>query len=119
VLRPSARHMIRILVGPKAFGEPLYSREQIEEGKKEFFEVILKQLDAMLKDKEYLCTSVEFSAVDIAFYNEISTVMLLSGFKLKRTQFPNLFAWIGRLADVAEIGNSDDRFLEVLTKYGI
>ena len=57
------------------------------------------------------------TAVDIAYYNEISTVLVISKIKLHKKEFPNLFAWIQELASVPEISENDEKLLDVLVKY--
>ena len=47
---------------------------ELKAAKREFFNVVLKHLNSMLEDKEYLVTEETFSAVDVAYYNEIKGV---------------------------------------------
>ena len=66
---------------------------------------------------KFLCTPLEMTAVDIVFYNEISTVLILSKIKLRKKEFPNVFAWVSQMAEVAEISECDEKLLEVMVKY--
>ena len=66
---------------------------------------------------KFLCTPLELTAVDIVFYNEISTVLILSKIKLHKKEFPNLFAWVTSISEVAEISECDEKLLDVLVKY--
>ena len=45
VLRPNAKRVINIAVGPKAFGNEQFSAEVVDSAKQEFFHVVLKQLN--------------------------------------------------------------------------
>ena len=73
-----------MLIGPKAFGEPHRSAEEIDEAKTYFNETILKQLDEMLASKTFFCSAQDFTVVDIVFYNEILTVLVLTHYKLRK-----------------------------------
>lgn len=66
---------------------------------------------------KFLCTPLELTAVDIAFYNEISTVIMLAKIKMKKKEFPNIFAWIASLSEVQEVSECDEKLLDVLSKY--
>ena len=85
--------------GPTAFGSTQLSAGEVDKAKQDFFHVVLKQLNSMLEcakpqGNKFLCTPLEFTAVDIAFYNEISTVLILTKIKIRKKELPNLFAWI-------------------------
>lgn len=47
----------------------------------------------MLADKEYLIDEEDFTAIDIAFYNEIKTVQALSLDKIDEDKFGDLADW--------------------------
>ena len=55
--------------------------------------------------------------MDIAYYNEISTVLVISKIKCHKKEFPNLFAWIQEVSSVPEISDNDEKLLDVLVKY--
>ena len=110
------------MVGPKAFGNTQFSAEDVDSAKTDFFQVVLKQLNCMLdsakpQGNKFLCTPLELTAVDIVFYNEISTVLILSKIKLHKKEFPNLFAWVTSVSEVAEISECDEKLIDVLVKY--
>ena len=110
------------MIAPKAFGDTSFSAEEIDKAKTDFFKVVLKQLNVMLESakpqgNKFLCTPLELTAVDIVFYNEISTVLILSKIKLHKKEFPNLFAWVTSISEVAEISECDEKLLDVLVKY--
>ena len=44
------QQLIKVVVGPKAFGHELYSGEQVEAAKKAFMNEILERVNSMLKD---------------------------------------------------------------------
>ena len=47
----------------------------------------------MLEDKDYLIEEEQFTAIDIAFYNEIKTVQALSLDKIDEDKFADLADW--------------------------
>ena len=49
-LRPAVKSYVRMLVGPKAFGEPEHNPIEVEEARA-FFSDVLKLTDGMLKGK--------------------------------------------------------------------
>ena len=49
-LRPAVKSYVRMLVGPKAFGEPELNPIEVEEARA-FFSDVLKLTDGMLKGK--------------------------------------------------------------------
>ena len=57
---------------------------------------------------KFLCTAMNMTAVDIAFYNEITTVLILSKIKLHKKEYPHLSAWIKEMMDVEEINEVDE-----------
>ena len=65
-----------MLVGPKLFDHELYSGEEIEEAKHAFLDV-LKRFDGLFDKGTYLISASEPTCIDIMFYNEISTLLLL------------------------------------------
>ena len=71
----------------------------------------------MLEDKEYLITEDSFSAIDIAYYNEIKTVQALTLGKIEDKQFSNLADWFQRMSEVDEIEECDEALYEVIEKY--
>ena len=121
VLRPAAKRVIQVLVGPKTLNSE-FTAEEVDQAKQDFFHIVLKQLNGMLESakptgNKFLCTPLEMTAVDIVFYNEISTVLILSKIKLRKKEFPNVFAWVSSMSEVAEISECDEKLLDVLMKY--
>lgn len=68
----------------------------------------------MLKDKTYLCTSAQLSIIDLTFYNEISNVMYLERYQLRKQDYPHLYKWLKRLNAVKEIEDADEKLMETL-----
>ena len=71
-------------IGPKAFGHELYSGEEVESAKNDFFDNVCHQVESMLEKRKFLIANNEVTVIDIIFYNEIATAMLImriKGFK--------------------------------------
>ena len=70
----------------------------------------------MLEEKEYLIEET-FTAIDIAFYNEIKTVQALSLDKIDEDKFADLADWFQRMSEVEEIEDIDEALYDVIEKY--
>ena len=101
VLRPAARSVINILVAQQLRTKTVEAN-QLESVKNEFYQVSLKKLDAALENKEFVCTE-QMSTIDIVFYNEITTVMYLDQYNLKKGDYPHLFQWLKRMSELKEV----------------
>jgi glutathione S-transferase len=84
--------LIKIAIGPQAFGEKPYSQDDIKASLDEFFGTILVLLDKKLERHQFLCGE-EYTIVDFQLYNEISTVLTLHKKSISSRDFPNLFDW--------------------------
>ena len=50
VLKPCIARLVKVLVGPKAFGQEHYSGEEVEAAKEALFGDVLKRINAMLEN---------------------------------------------------------------------
>ena len=71
----------------------------------------------MLEDKDYLIAEEKFTAIDIAFYNEIKTVQALSLDKIDEDKFADLADWFQRMSEIEEIEDIDEALYDVIEKY--
>ena len=115
-LRPAVKSYVRMLVGPKAFGEPEHNPIEVEEARA-FFSDVLKLTDGMLKGKQFFCTGTDFTIVDIVVYNEISTVLGLTNFKLTKKEYPNLLGWVAKMSEVPQVKTSEETFTKKIEIY--
>jgi len=104
-------------VGPKAFDHENYTGEEIEAAKSALFEDILPRVNIMLSKQKFLISSNEPTVVDIIFYNEISTAIMLTNPKGFKKTFPNIEVWLTLMGEIAELGEMDDILLHVIEKY--
>jgi hypothetical protein len=51
-------------------------------------------MNEMLGEYPYFCDSETLTVVDIVFYNEIHTIVALTGTKLNKTTMQKLAAWM-------------------------
>ena len=100
VLRPCIQRLIRVTMGPKAFGHEDYTGEEIEAAKSALFEDILPRINSMLATQKFLISSNEPIVVDIIFYNEISTALMLTRVKGFKRSFPRIDAWITLMGEI-------------------
>ena len=54
-MRVSSMKLIRMVLGPQAFGEKAPSKEKLEAAETEFYDTILPILDRKIGKFEYLC----------------------------------------------------------------
>ena len=119
VLRPCIQRIIKVIVAPKAFGQEEFSGEEIEAAKSVLFDNILKRVDGMLGTQKFLIMSNEPTVIDIIFYNEISTALLLTRVKGFRRQFPRVESWITLMGEVNELNEMDEKLVAVIEKYSL
>ena len=84
VMRPATQRLIKVIVGPKAFGHELYSGDEVEAAKLAFLNDILKQVEQMFDSRQYLILAFEPTVVDIIFCHEISTALMLTRIKISK-----------------------------------
>lgn len=116
LMRVSTGRIIKMIVGPQAFGEKAPPPEDMRRSEDEFFKKILPKLNEVLKNKSYMCGD-EMTIVDLQYYNEIVTITLLTKKELAADEFPNLAPWFQRMSKVPETMDTDKRLKEVVTKY--
>jgi len=75
-MQVSTNRLIRMIVGPIAFGEKPVSDNELAKDSKEFYDKILPRLDKLLVDREFICGD-DPAIVDLQYYNEIKTVITL------------------------------------------
>lgn len=118
VLRPCIQRMIKVIVGPKAFGHEEYSGDEIEAAKSAFCKDILGRIEGMLNNQMFLISAQEPTAVDIIFYNEISTALMLTRIKWLEQRYPNIFEWITLMGTtIQELDAMDEILGEIVDKY--
>ena len=78
VLRPCVARLIKVLIGPKAFGQGDFNGDQIEAAKNAFFGDVLNRVNSMLEGRQFLISKSEPTVIDIIFYNEISSGLALT-----------------------------------------
>ena len=118
IMRPCSQKLIRMAVGPQAFGEKPYSQDDIKASHEEFFNTIVAMLEKKLERYEFLCGE-EYTVVDLQLYNEINTVLILHKKKIGGREFPNVFDWYNKMSKIPEIMESDKVFNEVVIKYNL
>lgn len=57
--------------------------------------------------------------VDVAFYNEISTVFFLDKYAMRKGDNPHLYKWLKRMGEHKEVAQADDQLLAALQKVGL
>ena len=71
----------------------------------------------MLAQKRFFCTITELSVIDIVIYNEIFTVLVLTHFKLRKADYPNLRNWVILMDEIPEVAEVGQTFMDIIEKY--
>eukprot|EP00347_Sterkiella_histriomuscorum_P024508 403330868 len=115
IMRVTSQRLIRMIIGPQAFGEKQYQQEDIKATLEEF-NMILHMLDKKLQRYEFFCGE-EVTVADIQIYNEISTILALHRKQIESRENPNVFAWFNKMSTIPEVQENDRRFREIISKY--
>lgn len=85
VMRPCVARLIKVVVGPKAFGVERCSGDELEATKAAVLNQICKRIEQMFTENaQFLVASNEPTVVDLVYYNELVTALFLmhiKGFK--------------------------------------
>ena len=99
--RPRVQRLIKVLVGPQAFGVNQFTGEEVENAKTSFLEDVLQRLNTLLEGKrQFLISANEATAVDILYYNELSIALFLLRLKGFKKNYPNVNAWIKIMSEI-------------------
>ena len=55
--------------------------------------------------------------MDIVVYNEISTVLGLTNFKLTKKEYPNLLGWVAKMSEIPQVKTSEATFTNKIEIY--
>ena len=102
VMRVCSTKLIKMCIGPKAFGQPPFAQEDINRVQDEFFKVIVPAMDAGVKKSDYFCGDT-LTAPDIIIYYELNTILILYKRQLNHQETPDLFAWHKKMSNNQEI----------------
>jgi len=66
---------------------------------------VLTRLNALFDKGNFLISAVEPTVIDIMFYNEVSTILLLTrlGDKNFKHQYPHVTTWINSMQGMTEL----------------
>ena len=116
VMRVSSTKLIKMVVGPKAFGEKPFSPDEVKAALEEFFTLIVQELDRWSSRQGYF-SGEDLSVVDLMIYNELKTVLVLHKKELSSEAYPDLHNWYLRLSRIQAIGEVDSLFMEIVKTY--
>lgn len=119
VLRPCVARLIKVLIGPKAFGQGDFNGDQIEAAKNAFFGDVLSRVNSMLEGRQFLISKSEPTVIDIIFYNEISSGLALTKIKGFKRQFPQVDEWVSCMGEISELEPHAEKMFEILESNGL
>ena len=117
VMRPCIQRLVKTILGPRAFGLDYEDGDEVEAIKSDFLENICNYVESMLKDRKFLITKNEPTAIDIIFYNEISAAFILCRIKGLKRKYPLVTKWIDMMGDITELAHYDDKLVEMVENY--
>ena len=60
---------------------------------------------------------MEPTVVDIIFYNEISTVLMLTRIKGFKRAYPKVEPWLMAMGEIEELSNQEEKLVDIIEKY--
>jgi len=112
--------LVKVIVGPKAFGQGDFTGEEVEAAKAAFFGDILKRFDQMLEGGgQFLISSTEATVVDIVFYNEISNGLMLMRVKGFKRMFPRVDTWVELMGDLPELADHGEKLADTIDEHNL
>lgn len=115
-MRVCTTKLIKMMIGPKAYGQNPYSSEEVKKAQDEFFNIIVPAMSHGVATSHYFCGD-EITAADIVLYHELKTILILYKRQLMINEMPDLFAWYSRIARMEVIIKMDDQFIGIVKKY--
>lgn len=107
-------------MGPKAFGHADFTGDEVEAAKAAFFDDILKRVNMMLESGgDFLIARNEPTVVDIVFYNEISSGLMLTRVKGFKRMFPRVDHWVTLMGEISELENHAEKLVEAIDNYNL
>ena len=116
-MQPCVSNLIKVLIGPKAFCHDIYSGEDVEAAKEAFLGDICKRVEKMLENRQFLIANNEPTVIDIIFYNEMSTSLMIMRIKGFKRMFPRIEQWVTLMGEIPELNSSEEQLVGVLEKY--
>jgi len=116
-MKPCVQSLMKILVSPKAFGTEIASGDEVEAAKDAFLNEICKHVENMLDGRSFLISAHEPTVIDIIFYSEMSTVILLMRIKGLKRMFPGVSKWIGLMGDIDEMDDIIENLVQTIDKH--
>ena len=111
------QRLIKVIVGPKAFGQKDFTGDEVEAAKAAFFGDILNRVNSMLENRQFLIAKNEPTVVDIVFYNEISSGLMLTRIKGFKRMYPRLDEWVTNMGEIGELENHVEKLIEAIDTY--
>ena len=117
-MRPCVQRLIKVVVGPKIFGQEHCSGEELEATKIAVLSTICKRIEQMFSEEvKFLVSSNEPTVVDIVYYNEIVMALFLMKIKGFKRQFPQTERWITLMGDVSELSDASEKLADIIDSY--
>ena len=100
-------------------GERDIDRDAHERDLKELFERLLPTIDKQLaKSQQPFICGENITVVDLMYYNEIVTILMLTKTELTESKYPHLAVWFNQnMRNVPELLKLDKQLMEVVAKY--
>lgn len=117
LMRVSTQRIVKMMVGPKAFGDRQAPVEDIKRETDEFYKKILPRLEKQISGKKYM-VGEGLTVIDLQYYNDIRTIVDLTRQELTNQEFPTLSEWFNEtMPSIPEVLETDARFKAVLTQH--
>ena len=101
------------------FGEEYAAGEEMEAAKDAFLKEICKHVENLLENRQCLISANEPTIIDIAWYNEMITVILLMRIKGIKKMFPRFAKWSDMMSKSNELQDVIDKLLETISEHDL
>lgn len=118
LLRLCTGRIIKQITSAKT-GERAMDNEAQQRDLKELYDRLLPTIDKQLakSDQPYICGD-NITVVDLMYYNELVTILMLTKTELTESKYPKLAVWFNqRMRSVPELVKLDKQLMVVITKY--
>ena len=80
-----------------------YKDEDEKDEREFFFDVIIPNIESCLDGGKPYVTGYDYTIADIAYFNEVSNILMILDENIEEGKFPNTQKWMKRIEDITQI----------------
>ncbi len=117
-MKVTTGRIIKMIIGPKIHGDVPPKPEDLEKDMNEFTVRILPRLESQLKEHSFIVSN-ELTVVDLVYYNEIRTIVQLTGREINESKFPSLPLWYEKISKMPEVAETDKMLDQIINQFNL